>query len=302
MPLYMGIDGGGSSLRVAVVKDDLTIIARGDYPSANPSVIGHDAAASLIQSAMRDVLAAGGLKAADVDAVGVGIAGASVAHHRPWLFKTVSKIIPPDRIIPSSDVEIALVGGRGERQGILLLAGTGSVAYGINTVGETVQVGGWGYLVGDEGSGYWLGKAALQEITHAADGRSASGLLTQTILVELGLSRPVDLIDWLYALPTPRTRDIAALAPLVLEAADMGDPAAQLILDEGADKLVQMYIACRSRLGIETNSPAFAGRLLEKPNPLSLRVCQRMNLSHIPPTLYPPVIGAALLAKFAAEA
>src|SRR6185295_15071152 len=108
----------------------------------------------------------------DLSGAGVGIAGASVIHSEDWLREVFSTIMPGVPFVPSSDLEIALVGALGERRGVLVLAGTGSAGFGINLAGQSLQVGGWGYLLGDEGSSYWIGMQALQMLTRLADGRA----------------------------------------------------------------------------------------------------------------------------------
>jgi len=180
---------------------------------------------------------------------------------------------------------------------VLLLAGTGSIACGVTRTGEVVRAGGWGYLLGDEGSGYWLGIRALQAITQASDRRKEATRLTGRILDRLGLHTPSDLIQWLYHGETPRTRDIAGLAPLVLATAADGDPIAIQIVESAVQELVRLCQAVIQQLGIEKPKIAFAGGLLANPNVLSVRLCEWLVLPDIPRPLYPPVIGAALLAK-----
>src|SRR5690606_10986978 len=149
-----------------------------------------------------------------------------------WVRATVGAALPGVPLCTATDVEIALTGAHGERRGILILAGTGSVAYGVNAAGESAQVGGWGYLLGGEGSGHWIGMKALQAVVRAADGRAAPTALTDAVLRTLDLKTPRDLIQWIYTPESaaPRTRAVAQLAPLVLAAAD--DDAAAAILAE----------------------------------------------------------------------
>jgi glucosamine kinase len=180
-----------------------------------------------------------------------------------------------------------------------VLAGTGSVAYGVNRAGTSAQAGGWGYLLGDEGSGYWIGTAALRLMICCADGRQTaqSARLLERLAAELALRTPRDVIPWLYGSPTPRTRDVAGLARLVLDEAAAGEPHAVEIVTTAASDLATLCRAVSNRLGDETLPVAFAGGLLQQPNPLSnsLRVLLRLPAHPVP--RYPPVIGAALLAQ-----
>lgn len=285
----MGIDGGGSHVRVVVTAPDLMVLGSAEGASANPNSAGRDAAASAVQTTLLAALADAGLSESAIRAVGVGIAGTVTA--RDWARETVAAVLSNAAIHVASDFEIALVGAHGERRGVLILAGTGSVAYGINAAGESAQVGGWGYLLGDEGSGYSLGLKALQAVVRADDGREPPTSLTDVILNALQLKAPPDLIEWVY---TPgRTRDVARLAPLVLAAGD--DPLARRIVAESVDELALAARTVVRRLKIDSPAYAFAGGLLTDANPLSLGLCAALGLKSLPVAKYPPVMGAALL-------
>ncbi len=298
MTYALGIDGGGSTVRVSIVAPDLTVHAEYLGPAVNPSVVGRDTAAHRIQAAIRAALQQASLNTAQINGVGIGIAGAANRYDwsEPWLRQTVNAVLPDAQVVPSSDYEIALVGAQGQRLGILLLAGTGSLAYGVNGVGESALIGGWGYLIGDEGSGYWLGSQALRAMVRMADGRGRDTLLYQRVLDTLNLTQPLDVIGWLYHQDEARVREVANLAPLVLECATEGDASAGRIVRNGAFELALAVRAVRQRLDLHDQQPVFAGSLLTSPNPLSNLVCELLGLDVIPLPKYPPVMGAALLA------
>ncbi len=291
MDYVMGIDGGGSSIRVVIATRDLTPVASVQGGSANPNSAGRETAAQSIKRTIRAALEAAQLAPEAIRGVGVGIAG--TVTFRDWARETVAAVLPHAAIIIASDFEIALVGARGERRGVLILAGTGSVIYGVNATGESAQVGGWGYLLGDEGSGYALGLQALQAVVRAADGRGQPTQLTEVILSALTLETPQDLIAWVYA--PGRIREIAQLAPLVLDLA-VDDAVARQLVTIGVSELALAAQTVARRLQIESPAYAFAGGLLTEANPLSLGLCAALGLSSIPEAKYPPVIGAALLA------
>lgn len=292
----MGIDGGGSSLRVVITDSALKILAQSQDETANPSIIGHDLAAQRIQSTIQSALAQSGLSPAQITGVGIGIAGAAAAHSEAWLHQVVSAVLPESHIVPSSDFEIALVGAHGERRGVLLLAGTGSVAYGMNGEGQSAQVGGWGYLLGDEGGGYWISMRVLQHIAHTVDGRATfSPDLTASILHFLGLQSPSDLLPFLYHPDKPPVRQVASLAPLIIEKAD--EPFLVQIVQVAAASLAHLAHTLIQRLQLDSPQIAFAGGLLETENALSRRVCQHLNLLSHPVPRYSPAVGAALLAR-----
>lgn len=301
MTYFMGIDGGGSNLRVAITTADLEVCGKANAATVNPSIIGHAAAARLIQDTMQEAIAQAGLTPEHIASVGIGIAGAVPPLAADWLREVITAVIPQTYIVPSVDFEIALVGAHGQRYGILVLAGTGSVAYGINAAGEKARVGGWGYLMGDEGSGYWLGIQALRLVMHAYDGRENPTALRESVLAALNLKDESYMTRWLHQDDTARNRDIARLAPLVMEVAAAGDAIANRIVDSGAQELLRLCQTVIRRLNMTDPPIAFVGGLLENPTLLSMRLCDLLGLSAIPTPKYPPMIGAALLAKIEYE-
>lgn len=301
MTCYMGIDGGGSGVRVVIITRDLAICGQSDGPTANPSAVGAENAALTIQQVMRSALAAAHITADHIAAVGIGVAGAAASHSAGWLRSVVEAVTPQARIIPSADYEIALVGALGQREGVLVLAGTGSLAYGANAAGDTALVGGWGYLLDDAGSGYWIGRRGLEAVARAADGRGPETGLTSVLLTALDLQTPQDLIVWLYRSAAARSREIAQLAPLVIELATNADPVAQGIISDAAGELALAAQTVIRRLELNTPDIAFAGGLLTHENLLSRTLCAALGLSAIPSARYTPVMGAALLALWSCD-
>lgn len=290
---YMGIDGGGSTLRVAIVDEALTVIAQAQRETVNPSTIGRETAAMRIQDAMREVLA---VAEQPVAAVGIGVAGASAVYAEDWLRATVGAVLPDVPVVASMDHEIALVGAHGMRRGVIVLAGTGSVACAINARGEWAQAGGWGYLLGDEGSGVWLALEGLRAFARYHDGVAPEAAdLAGRMQRAFGFTRPADAISWLYRQPPP-TRELAQYADVVLRAADDGDPVARDIVRRGAAALAQIAQAAAARVDAAFTI-RFCGGLLTADNALSRALCERLGLDAIPYPLYPPVVGAALLAR-----
>ncbi|MGQ9887283.1 MAG: N-acetylglucosamine kinase [Aggregatilineales bacterium] len=301
--LYLGVDGGGSAVRVAVVDAALQVRGEAAGPAVNPSALGREEAARRIVAAVQAALASAGAAPEQVRAVGVGVAGANTAHAADWLRAVVAAAVPGAQAVLSSDYEIALVGGHGARRGLLLLAGTGSLAYGVSAAGETALAGAWGYLLGDEGSGYWLGAQGLRAVVRMDDGRGQPTALAPALLNALGLE-PAQangclaeaLIPWLYA--APRVSDVARLAPLVLACAAAGDAVARQLVAEAARELALAARAVRRRLGLDAAAPpVFAGSLLAADNLLRDEVCRLLGINAPAAPRYPPVIGAALLAR-----
>lgn len=304
-PLFMGIDGGGSTLRTAIVDAKLCPLATVSSGAANPSVIGHAAARAVIQRGIAAALEQARLRPPDIDTVAIGIAGASNTHSEDWLRQTVEPVLPGCLVVPSSDLEIALVGGLGQRTGILLLAGTGSAVYGSAPNGQRLQIGGWGYLLGDEGSGYWIGRQLLRHVIARFDAGEPveADALTRNCLARLGLSEPRELVGWLYRSEEAPAARIAGLAELVLLAADCSCSAdtcgewARTCVASAADHLARQVNLMRARLNWTEAPVAFAGGLLDNKNLLSEQVAHKLKLPARPVAGHSPVIGAALLAR-----
>lgn len=300
---FMGIDGGGSTLRICITDDTLNTITTYQDSTANPSVIGHDNAASHVQAGIQNTLEQAGLTPDDITAIGIGIAGASNLHSHDWIIKSISPALPQSQLVPSSDLEIALVGALGQRHGVLVLAGTGSAVFGHAPNGQVLQIGGWGYLLGDEGSGYWIGLQALKRIIQDYEEYYAefvdyqASTLNSKILHHLNLASPRDLIAWLYRSPEPPATRIASLARLIMAEAESGNWNAINLLQSAAIHLSTNVELITRRLKFERPPIAFAGGLLDNDNRLSLELTERLGLPIRPIAKYPPVMGGALLAQ-----
>ena len=297
--LFMGIDGGGSKLRVSIVDADLDQLSSLTAGSVNPSIVGRDAARERIRKGIFQSASSANIRREDIAAVGIGIAGASNLHSDDWLRETVKPALPHAFIAPSSDLEIALIGALGKRQGILILAGTGSAVFGLTPDGRRLQVGGWGYLLGDQGSSFWIGSQLLKHVTATFDAGGEGGMtaLGRACLDQLGLSDPRELVAWVYRSEMAPAVRIASLAPFVLRLADAGDELAREILHCAARHLAQQLETMSRRLNYAEAPIAFAGGLLDNNNWFSRELAMRLALPERPAVKYKPVIGAALLAK-----
>jgi len=290
MKRYMGIDGGGSTLRVAIIDEAANVLVEVTESTANPNLIGRDAAAQHIQSAMQAALA----QVQNVVGVGIGIAGASAEYAEDWLLSVVYGVLPSVHVAAASDNEIALVGATGRREGLLILSGTGSGIFGINPQGAKLQVGGWGYLIGDVGSGYWLGLQAVKHATSCYD-RDQSTPFYEAVLAELGVNNGREIIQAVYLNEKP-VPTVARLAPTVLAFAQR-DADARIFVQQAVQDLAEQAHTAMQRLKMPQPTIAFAGSILQHDNPISRGLAAALNLSEIPQALYRPVIGAALLAQ-----
>lgn len=257
--LFLGVEGGGTRATALAVTIDGTPLAR--RTGAPGLVLSTEPLARLpaLETLIRDVIAEAGGRppVASLCCALAGVGRAAVRHaveralERTGLARAVKLV---------TDAEAALFDAFEEGPGLLLIAGTGSVAWGRGADGGIARAGGWGVHLGDEGSGYAIGLAGLRAVAHAADGRAGATALTPAILEHAATSDPLELIGWA---DRASKAEVGALAPVVLAAAE-GDATARAIVDQAAADLAAHVEALVSRLSPWAVSPrvALAGGLL----------------------------------------
>lgn len=233
-PAYLiGVDGGGTGTRAVVARADGSLLGQG---SAGPSALGQGVpkAWSAITSAIQEAFSGSGeaLPGWDRCALCAGLSGASIAAWRQSFFELNPGF---SQLMLETDAFAILLGAHDARPGAIVAAGTGSVGEALHRDGERRRASGWGFPVGDEGSGAWLGLRAMRHAQCVMDGRAEGGLLAQRIFEECGRDR-LALQDWCsraaqYA--------YAQLAPLVFECAKR-DPAAEALLNDAAQALADI--------------------------------------------------------------
>jgi len=272
-PRYLGFDAGGSTT-VCVAGDASAVLGRGVAGPGNPTLVGVEGFRSAILEAA--AAAQQGLPPAPISAAWLGVAGSERPGVRAELLAAARTALGADRVEISHDARLLLAAAEVDH-GIGLVSGTGSSAYGRTADGAEVSVGGWGHLLGDEGSGYDIAVRALRAVTAAIDGRGAETVLVRLLTERLGAADPAQLRE--HAYPSPSVTAIAALATTVLAAAD-DDAVAGSILDAAADDLVSLVDSCASRLPTGRGAGALpvvlAGGLLEPGSALHRRVVARL--------------------------
>jgi N-acetylglucosamine kinase-like BadF-type ATPase len=185
----------------------------------------------------------------------LGIAGVDRADNKELILGVLARLgFRRGAVRVVNDAHVALVGGAPEGVGIVVVAGTGSIAYGVDRRGATARAGGWGYLLADEGSAFWLGHAAVRQGVRAADGRGPQTTLYDRICREVGVDHPSGLVEWFYDQEHTRTR-VAELAAVVQQAADDGDESARGLLDQAAQHLARAARAVARQLAFDTQYP-----------------------------------------------
>jgi glucosamine kinase len=272
MSILIGADVGGSKTAVAVSEGG-SVLARADGPGAAVRPSRALASAGTIAEVVRRALANLGRLSGDV--LLVGAAGAGRDPERSELAKALRAENLAARVEVTTDIELALAGAFESGPGIVVSAGTGSIAVGRDTKGARRRIGGYGWQMGDEGSGYAIGRAALGAVSRAYDGRSPRTLLADRVLAATRSPDFDALVRW-AASASPA--ELASLAPHVLEVAAQGDPLAQGIADYAARELSQLAICLLPQLDAEPPvGVALTGGLLTEDRPLRRTVLARLG-------------------------
>ena len=235
MMYIIGIDGGGTKTIGILATRTGQHLAQVQSGPANYHVVGEAKTQTVLEGIVRELHEKASIPSTSPVSCCLGMAGLGRPADREVIGRICDEIgICEDRIL-THDAHIALVGGTEKQEGVIVISGTGAIVYGIHTDGREARASGWGYLLGDEGSGYDIAIKGLQAIARAADGRGNQTELTDRILNRLELNEPSELIRWVHA----ANRDtIAQLAEAVFDTARTADAVAERIVDKAADELV----------------------------------------------------------------
>ena len=248
----LGVDGGGTGTTCLLAGRDGTVLGRGSAGPSNYLSVGAERALAAINDAVDQAFQSAGIGRGPVAVACLGLAGAGRPADEQRLRELLTPLQLAGELVITHDAAIALAAGLydPEGPGIVIIAGTGSIAFGRNRAGETARAGGWGWLLGDEGSGYTIGRNALIAVLAAHDGRKPPTGLLAAIMDAWKLQNPEEIVGRVYNNPDQR-RQIAALAGIVMEQARQGDAAAQAIMGEAARELAMLAIAVAARLNMD---------------------------------------------------
>ncbi|HEV8446328.1 MAG TPA: BadF/BadG/BcrA/BcrD ATPase family protein [Gemmatimonadaceae bacterium] len=275
--IVVGIDGGGSKTHAIVADPTGRTLGETVGPASAVRPGGADASADVIASVVADALTACGLTGATPRALAIGVAGIGRDTERQQLWHALAGRDLASEIVMQSDFSIALDDAFGDGPGVLILSGTGSVAFGRGPTGATARCGGWGPTFGDEGSGAWIGRRALTVVAAASDGREPETALTGAILTAAQVDETIDLIGW-AANATPA--DFASLAPVVASVADSGDLRANAVLTLAVEELVLHARALARKLFTDERAAlpmALTGGMLNRGSTLRKRLEHRLK-------------------------
>ena len=300
MAWYIGIDGGGTKTAFVIGQEDGTPVCQLQRSGCSYQEIGAPAVVELIHEGVEALLAEMGQPAAVAGCcIGLPCYGENKqmdAHMEQALTEALAPI--PVRVV--NDGVVGWAGSLECREGIHLVAGTGSIAFGCGRDGTILRSGGWCEFFGDEGSCYWIGRAAMGLFSKEADGRAPRGALYEQVLAAYGADEPFEVMDNILTDIAPHREKVAAFQLYAERAALAGDEAARELYRQAADELALLVGALRERLswsGDEVTVSYFGG--LFKSGELILQPL-RQRLTAMGCRLQPPahtaVEGALLLA------
>jgi N-acetylglucosamine kinase-like BadF-type ATPase len=299
---YLGVDGGGTKTHAVIMAADLNILGEGQSCASNPLRVGLQEAISNINLAITRACAQAGIKLQDISRACIALAGIGHPIHFHTLKDALSHALGISNLQLVTDVRAALHGALDGSPGVVIIAGTGSIAYGVNQAGEEARSGGWGPTISDEGSGYDIARRALRAVIASFDGRSQKTSLTEMVCHKLGIESPADIPGVIYNSDLEPV-EIANLACVVTEAARSGDGVARQILAEAGEELAKLAISVIERLKLQSSAfrVACVGSVFNSGEfvlgPMRAAILRVAPAAEIGPPISPPAIGAAKLAK-----
>jgi N-acetylglucosamine kinase len=301
MTYFLGVDGGASKTAALVTDEQGNERGRGLAGGSNYLRLGIETATRNIERAVNMALVESGLAIREVEYAYCGIAGSDHPDHHERVVESLRTFFPRGNFIVDTDARVALTGAIGFGSGVVIIAGTGSVAFGRNDAGDECRAGGWGPTLGDEGSGYGIARDGLVAVLRAHDGRGEQTTMTDLLCRDNGMCDPADLPKFVYA-ATTHADDIARYGKLVMEAAAGGDAVAIEILDRAGHELAECVLAVVRRLNItnEKFPVAHVGGAFHAGEPLiaplRAEILREAPHAELIKPLHTPVEGAAMMA------
>lgn len=242
----LGIDAGGTKTVCLLADEEGRVLAEARGGGANLQSVGELEVEKVLYGVMEQALTHHDVRPA---AICLGIAGVDRPADAEAVRAVMNRIGFKSRTLVVNDALVALAAGAGDDPGVVVVAGTGSIAYGRDASGHAARAGGWGYLLGDEGGGFWIGRSALAAVVRQFDGRGPATQLTDMVLGHMSLGNPTELIHAIYYRDVHR-HAIAGLASVVQRAAAAGDAVASDILARAGAELASAAASVISRLGM----------------------------------------------------
>jgi N-acetylglucosamine kinase-like BadF-type ATPase len=299
---FLGIDGGGTKTEAVITDSFCRVIGAGASGASNPLRAGLREAVSHVECAVREAASVAGVRLDQITAGCAAIAGVNHSIHYHTMKDALDHALGLENLHLATDAQAAMEGALDGRQGVVIIAGTGSIAMGVNAQGQQARSGGWGPTFGDEGSGYDIARRALRAVASSFDGRSRETVLSERLCRKLGISSTADLPGVIYNSDSEAV-EIASLAQVVAEAAREGDEVACGILTDAGRELAALVVSVIKRLGMgsERFRIACVGSVFKSGEIVLSSFGDRVRAvacnAEIGPPLFPPTIGAVKLAQ-----
>lgn len=278
MNYIIGIDGGGTKTHCVLATRDKAPLFECSGGPSNFLMLGTETVSATILDLIKQCTESQKIGFQQIDAVLLGTTGAGRRSDAEILERDFSSFLSKQNLrirnfSVESDARIALEGAFSGREGCILIAGTGSILFGKDNKDRIYRVGGFGRFLGDEGSGYMLGRRGLIAAAKNFDGRGPETLLLNLLSQEFKITSPEDLITRIYR----ENFDIASFAPMVVKAAEQGDQQAVKILEEEIDELVLHIKAIKKKIIVATLQVSFIGGLIANDTYYSRRFRQKIS-------------------------
>ncbi|MDR7075875.1 N-acetylglucosamine kinase-like BadF-type ATPase [Neobacillus niacini] len=284
----LAVDGGGTKTRAVLVEADGTILGEGKAGASNYHVVGAEGAKKTLVEAVLAAFNDAGIEpdhTVKLNKAVFALAGIDTVIDEKEVAGVVQRAVTAlsieiGRLLVENDCLSTLLGATQNNAGILLIAGTGSIIFAHDGNNRIVRSGGWGHRVGDEGSGYWIGKQAIQAVLKMVDGRGEETLLSKLILEKFNFNKIEDLYNWTYS-DSYSVDEVGALAAVVDEAFRLGDTVSKRILDAAVSELLLLIETAIEKADIQQDEfdMIFQGGVFHHNHYIKNQVCQRIQQS-----------------------
>ena len=297
----LGIDAGGTKTVCYLADEQANVVAESRGAGANLKAAGERGVEAILRQVIEETR---GHSTRELAAVCLGMAGVDRPQEANAVRRVLERLIVTRHLVVVNDALVALEAGAPGQSAIVVISGTGSIAYGRDNRGRAARSGGWGYILADEGSGSWLGRQALRAVMREADGRGPATSLTRRLLAHYHVTRAPDLGRAVYA-GDLQPAVIARLAAEVQLAADEGDRVADTIITIGAAELATAALSVARRLSLGECEVVLAGGIFQVVSRMceavTAHLSERLPRARVQRLEAEPALGADRLALCAAR-
>eukprot|EP01114_Cavostelium_apophysatum_P009167 TRINITY_DN2224_c0_g1_i1.p1 TRINITY_DN2224_c0_g1~~TRINITY_DN2224_c0_g1_i1.p1 ORF type:complete len:350 (+),score=54.09 TRINITY_DN2224_c0_g1_i1:86-1051(+) len=307
--ISIGIDGGGTKTSTCALDvESGKSLGIAKTPSSNWNSVGVEKAKEALRSGIDEAAKTANAELRDIVSICLSMAGVDRPADKDKVISWVNEMLPHVQnkdIHVHSDAVAALAGGtNGQLYGVVVISGTGMISYGFDKSANSKRAGGWGPLLGDEGSGYAIASDVLRAVVSAQDGRGPRTQLLDDVLTKLKLPDATQLIPWAYDESDRSWAKFAALAPIAYDCANKGDQVALAILDNAADKLAATIDAVVKGLQLDTNADfplvLAGGNLTHENSILAKLLKERLRKAYPNSVITHPTVDAEVAAALLA--